>query len=162
MIMSACRNASIALLGATLLCHSLQAWSQTTKPPEPLNRSGLTVALQECSKRAVVSADKAAAYAACSELSTSMFELLDEFRLMPRMRQHVWGACAEASGYTSTGSPESIVLFAGCAGLMSKRCLTGRMDGGELSPVDCMAAIHSMAWVPQVIDAMKKPAHTKR
>lgn len=111
--------------------------------------------MQRCSDRAVASADRPRAFKDCADLTESMFTTLDELRQMPRMRPHIWGACADASGYTSRVDPDTILLFAGCAGLMSKRCLVGSVVGGELDQLSCMAAIHELGWVSDVFKAMR-------
>lgn len=118
--------------------------------------------MQRCSDRAVASPDRAKAFKDCSDFTTDMFKILDELRQKPRMRPYIWGACAEASGYTSRADPDTILLFAGCAGIMSKRCLTGSIVGGELDQMSCVAAIHELAWIPQVYEALRTPANTKR
>lgn len=121
----------------------------------PLNPGALGVALQRCSDRSVASADRPKAFKDCSDLTEYLFGFLDKIRVAPNMRPHVWGACAEASGYTSRVDPDTILLFAGCAGLMSKRCLVGSVVGGELDQMSCMAAIHELGWVPEVLKAMR-------
>lgn len=132
--------------------------AEDTSAIAPLNSGALGVALQRCSDRAVASADRPRAFKDCADFTTDTFNFLDELRQMPRMRPHIWGACAEASGYTSRADPDTILLFAGCAGLMSKRCLTGSVVGGELDQVSCVAAINELGWVPQVYEALQSPS----
>lgn len=137
------------------------AASDDTPMIAPLNPGALGVALQRCSDRAVASADRPKAFKDCSELTEYLFGFLDKIRVAPSMRPHVWGACAEASGYTSRSDPDTILLFAGCAGLMSKRCLVGSVAGAELDQMSCMAAIHELGWIPEVVEAMRQKSNKK-
>lgn len=151
--------------GRTLSAVLSLAWSlspcvalgQVVTEIAPLNPGALGVALQRCSDRAVASADRPKAFKDCVALTESMFTTLDELRQMPRMRPYIWSACADASGYTSRAEPGTILWFAGCAGLMSKRCLTGSVVGGELDQMSCVAAINEMGWVPELYKAMRTP-----
>lgn len=148
-----------AALACGVLSLSLAASAQEA-PTEiaPLNPGALGVALQRCSDRAVAAPDRQKSFEDCSDLTSYLFNFLDQLRQAPHMRHYVWGACAEASGYTSRVDPDTILLFAGCAGLMSKRCLVGSVTGGELDQMSCMAAIHELGWVPEVFKAMRTPA----
>ena len=151
-------RALLAVLWVTWCLSPRASYGQEVTEIAPLNPGALGVALQRCSDRAVASADRPKAFRTCADFTTDTFKFLDELRLMPRMRPHIWGACAEASGYTSRVDPDTILLFAGCAGLMSKRCLVGSVVGGELDQVSCMAAIHELGWVPDVYNALRTPA----